>query len=429
MTAEGMTGGDEGEQGTALALRAKRVLDVYAGRWLADTVVVVRGDRIEQVGGPVPEGTEMVDLGERSLLPGLIDTHTHVLLQGNRSTQEYAAQILQEEPAHRVARAVRSMEIALSHGFTCVRDLGTEGAGFADVALRDAAAAGIVRGPRMLVAGPAIGRTYSYPIFGYRSDWQFPVGVAECDGVEGCRREVRRQVARGIDWVKVYATAGRGLQLTEDGYADSPPPWTEGELQAIVDEAHALGIPVAAHATSVTGTEMAVAAGVDSIEHGSAIRPATARAMAARGIPLVPTLLVGPERQQRAFTNCLSAGGTIAFGTDIGAFDWEEVNQASELEIMVGMGQSPAEAIRSATSGAAALLRRKGLLGEITVGAQADLIACPGDPLTRVAALTEVDVVMKAGVIVVQPQENLLRTQPPIESSLFRGDRAVKRQA
>jgi len=316
---EAMIAGVEGKQKPALALRAKRVLDVHAGRWLADTVVVVRGDRIEQVGGPVPEGAEVVDLGERSLLPGLIDTHTHVLLQGNRSSQDYAAQILQEEPAHRVARAVRSMEIALSHGFTTVRDLGTEGTGFADVALRDAAAEGIIRGPQMLVAGPAIARTYSYPILGYRSDWHFPVGVAECDGVEGCRREVRRQVARGIDWVKVYATAGRGMQLTDDGYADSPPPWTESELQAIVDEAHALGIPVAAHATSVTGTEMAVAAGVDSIEHGSAIRPATARAMAELGIPLVPTLLVGPERQQRAFTNCLSAGVTIVFGTDVGA--------------------------------------------------------------------------------------------------------------
>jgi imidazolonepropionase-like amidohydrolase len=237
--------------------------------------------------------------------------------------------------------------------------------------------------------------------------------VAECDGVEGCRREVRRQVARGIDWVKVYATAGRGAHVTDDGYADSPPPWTESELHVIVDEAHALGIPVAAHATSITGTEMAVAAGVDSIEHGSAIRPATARAMAERGIPLVPTLLVGPERQQRAFSNCLSAGVTIVFGTDVGAFDWEEVNQASELAIMVGMGQSPADAIRSATSGAAALLRRKGLLGEIAVGAQADLIACTGDPLTRIATLTEVDVVIKAGVIVVQPQYNLLRTMPP----------------
>jgi imidazolonepropionase-like amidohydrolase len=396
-----------------LAIRAKRVLDVQGGRWLADTVVVVRGDRIEQVGGPVPEGTPTVDLGDRSLLPGLIDTHTHVLLQGNRSSQAYAAQILQEEPAHRVARAVRSMEIALRHGFTCLRDLGTEGAGFADVALRDASTAGIVRGPRMLVAGPAIGRTYSYPILGYRSDWEFPVGVAECDGVEGCRREVRRQVARGIDWLKVYATAGRGSAITEDGYVESPPPWTESELRAIVDESHTLGIPVAAHAMAVTGTEMAVAAGVDSIEHGSAIRPQTALAMAQRGIPLVPTLLIGPEKQQRGFLNCVAAGVTIVFGTDHGFSEWEEVNQASELEIMVGMGLSPAEVIRSATIAAAEMLGQKGVLGEITAGAQADLIACPGDPLTTIAALTGVDVVMKAGVIAVQPQQNLLQTSHP----------------
>jgi len=399
-----------GGEPARLAIRAKRVLDVQGGRWLADTVVVVRGDRIEQVGGPVPEGTPTVDLGDRSLLPGLIDTHTHVLLQGNRSSQAYAAQILQEEPAHRVARAVRAMEIALHHGFTCVRDLGTEGAGFADVALRDASAAGIVKGPRMFVAGPAIGRTYSYPILGYRSDWEFPVGVAECDGVEGCRREVRRQAARGIDWLKVYATAGKGSSITDDGYVESPPPWTESELQAIVDESHTLGIPVAAHAMSVTGTEMAVAAGVDSIEHGSAIRPQTALAMAQRGIPLVPTLMIGPERQQRAFHNCVAAGVTIVFGTDVGFFEWDELNQASELELMVGMGLSPAEVIRSATIAAAEMLGQKGVLGEITAGAQADLIACPGDPLTTIAALTSVDVVMKAGVITVQPQQNLLQT-------------------
>jgi imidazolonepropionase-like amidohydrolase len=407
--------GGDGDQEPLVALLAKKVLDVHGGRWLTDTVVVIRGDRIEQVGGDVPDRAILLDLGERSLLPGLIDTHTHILLQGNRSPQQYAAQSLQEEPAHRVARAVRSMDIALRRGFTSLRDLGTEGAGFADVALRDAVSEGIVRGPRTLVAGPAIGATYSYPIVGYRSDWHFPVGVAECDGVEGCRREVRRQVARGIDWVKVYATAGRATHLTEDGYVDAPPPWTAAELQAIVEEAHTHGIPVAAHATAVVGTEMAVAAGVDSIEHGSAIRPVTARAMAERGIPLVPTLLASPEKPKRAFANCLAAGVTIVFGTDVGAFDWEDVSQVSELEIMVSMGLTSAEAIRSATSGAAALLRREGVLGEITVGAHADLIACQGDPLAAVTALKDVDVVVKAGVLVVQPQHNLLRrvVRPP----------------
>jgi imidazolonepropionase-like amidohydrolase len=155
---------------------------------------------------------------------------------------------------------------------------------------------------------------------------------------------------------------------------------------------------------------MAVAAGVDSIEHGTAIRPQTALAMAQRGIPLVPTLLIGPEMQQRGFLNCVAAGVTIVFGTDHGFSEWEEVNQASELEIMVGMGLSPAEVIRSATIAAAAMLGQKGVLGEITAGAQADLIACPGDPLTTIAALTGVDVVMKAGVIAVQPQQNLLQT-------------------
>jgi len=412
-----------------LGVRARRVLDIRSGRWLADAVVVVAGDRIEQVGGEPPAGVPVFDLGDRSLLPGLIDTHTHVLLQGNRTQAEYADQILREEPAHRVARAVRAMGIGLEHGFTSMRDLGTEGAGYADVALRDAVAEGVIPGPRMFVAGPAIGATGSYPLLGYRSDWAVPVGVAECDGVEGCRREVRRQIARGVDWIKVYATQGRGVHLTDDGYMEAPPPWTAAELQTIVDEAHAQGVRVAAHASAVTGTEMAVAAGVDSIEHGFAIRPSTAQRMAARGIALVPTLLVTraiqrarvaergslwervPTMHHLSLRTCRNEGVPVVFGTDAGGFDWLEINQADELGILVELGLSPLEAIRSATLGAAALLDRAGRLGEIAVGAAADLVACPGDPLRDIAALTRVDTVVRAGAAVRMPPD-ASRPQP-----------------
>ncbi len=408
-----------------VAFRARRVLDIRSGRAIADGVVVCRGDRIEQVGGPVPADAELVDLGDRTLLPGLIDTHTHFLLQGNRTRAAYAHQILREEPAHRVVRAVRSLGIALGHGFTTLRDLGTEGCGFADVAIRDAVAEGVVPGPRLLVAGPAIGRTGTYPLLGYRSDWRFPVGVAECEGADGCRSEVRREVARGVDWIKVYATQGRGLHLTDDGYLDAPPPWTQAELDALVDEAHRQGLRVAAHASEATGTEMAVAAGADSIEHGYSIRPATARAMAERGTVLVPTLLVArevsgnraaergapwtqvPEIHRRSVENCRQAGVPIVCGTDVGGFEWEDVNQVEELGILVELGWSPLEAIQSATLLAARLLQREGQLGELAVGAAADLAACPGDPLRDIGRLLDIDVVVRAGRVVVAPPDGL----------------------
>ncbi|HVA20679.1 MAG TPA: amidohydrolase family protein [Candidatus Micrarchaeia archaeon] len=413
---------DPGRPGV-LAVRARRLLDVRAGRWVPDPTVVMAAGRIQQVGGTPPAGAAVLDLGDRSLLPGLIDAHTHVLLQGNATRAAYAHQVLEEEPAHRVVRAVRSMRVALEHGFTTLRDLGTEGAGFADVALRDAVAERVVPGPRLFAAGPAIGATGTYPILGYRSDWTFPVGVAECDGVAGCRREVRRQLARGVDWIKVYCSAGRGVHRTDDGYLDSPPTWTAAELRALVDEAHAGGAPVAAHAASVTGTEMAVAAGVDSIEHGYAIRPAAAERMAAAGIALVPTLLVTreildgrlaergsiwaevPAMHRRSFANCRAAGVTLVLGTDVGGFDWLGASQVGELEILVELGLTPLEAIRSATVDAARLLRQEGVLGEVTPGASADLIACPGDPLATVTALRDVDVVVREGDLLVQPAD------------------------
>jgi imidazolonepropionase-like amidohydrolase len=407
--------GSSGEP-TLMAFRCDRVLDVHRAEWRTNALVLVEDEHIAQVGGECPSGVAVIELGDRSLLPGLIDSHTHVLVQGNRGPEEYAAQILQEAPAHRVARAIRAMATTLASGFTTVRDLGTEGAEFADVGLRDAANEGVVVGPRMFVAGPAISSTGSYPILGYRPDWEFPVGVAQCDGIEGCRLEVRRQLARGVDWVKVYVNGNRRVHETDDGYLDSPRIWTFEELQSLVDEVHAQGVRVAAHATSTTGADMAVATGVDSIEHGISIRPATARAMATKGITLVPTLLAiwrnSLERQgnkaaaqavgvqRRSFQNCREAGVAMVFGTDAGAFDWLTVPQAEEFEILVELGLTPGEAIRSATYDAARFLGQGGDLGEITVGARADIIACRGDPLAAVSALLDVDMVVQGGRLI-----------------------------
>ncbi len=403
-----------------VALKAARLLDVRNGRYLDHPVVVVRGDRIESVGSAAPAGVRVVDLGERVLLPGLIDAHTHILLQGDATQAEYDEQILREYPAHRVARAIRALRIALDHGFTTMRDLETEGAGYDDVALRDAVNEGVIPGPRLKVVGPALSTTGTYPILHFRPDWKFPTGVMVCDGADGCRKAVREQLSYGTDWVKVYANTG-GLRLTPDGYIDSPPNWTREEIEAVVSEAHSRGAKVAAHATSDTGVRLAVAAGVDSIEHGDSIRPEVAAEMARKGIFLSPTLTVSfyvadprakegrgiwaemPKILAKSFENCRKAGVKIAFGTDAGGFPWTEINQAAEFGHEVRLGMKPIEAIRTATTGAAELLGLSGQVGSIEPGAYADIVAVSGDPLVDVATLTKVDFVMKGGEIIKNP--------------------------
>ncbi|MEO8189215.1 MAG: amidohydrolase family protein [Acidobacteriota bacterium] len=403
-----------------VAIRAARLLDVRSGRYVDRPVLVVTGDRIESVGTAVPAGIPVLDLGERTLLPGLIDAHTHVLLQGDATAAEYNVQILQEYPAHRVARAVRALKIALEHGFTTIRDLETEGAGYDDVALRDAVNEGVIPGPRMKVVGPALSTTGSYPLTHFRPDWKFPTGVQICDGADGCRKAVREQLSYGTDWVKIYANTG-GLALTPDGWVDSPPNWTKEEIEAVVSEAHAHRVKVAAHARSDTGVRLAVAAGVDSIEHGDSIRPEVAAEMARKGIALSPTLTVAdyvagpraaegcavcaalPKIHRKSVENCRRAGVKIVFGTDAGGFPWTEIPQAREFELEVAIGMTPLEAIRSATTLAADLLGMSGQIGVIEKGAFADLIAVTGDPLKDVSVLSRVEFVMKGGEVARTP--------------------------
>ena len=400
-----------------IAIRAARLLDVRSGHYVEHPVVVVVGDRIDSVGTAVPAGATVVDLGDRVLLPGLADVHTHILLQGDATTAEYDEQILREYPAHRVVRAVRAMQIGLSHGFTTMRDLETEGAGYDDVAIRDAVNEGVVPGPRLKVVGPALSTTGTYPILHFRPDWKFPKGVMTCDGADGCRRAVREQLSYGTDWVKIYANTG-GLRLTNDGYIDSPPNWTKEEIEAVVSEAHARGSKVAAHATSDTGVRIAVAAGVDSIEHGDSIRPEAAAEMARKGIFFCPTLTVSwyvaeprakegrgiwaemPKILSKSFGNARKAGVKIVFGTDAGGFPWTEINQAAEFGHEVRLGMTPIEAIRTATTNAADLLGLAGQIGTVEKGAFADLVAVAGDPLADVGVLSKIDWVMKGGRVV-----------------------------
>lgn len=398
-----------------VGIRARRLLDVRSGRYEENAVIGVRGDRIESVGAPLPSGTRIIDLGDRVLLPGLIDCHTHVFLQGTRGKADFPYQLLQEHRAHRVVRAVRALRIALDHGFTMARDMGTEGAGYDDVGLRDGVAEGVIPGPRLQVAGPAMSSTGTYSISGYRDDWKYPSGVLVADGAEGCRRAVREQMAYGLEWIKVYANGGPGERMTEDGYIESAPNWTAEEFKAIVDEAHARGARVASHATSDTGVRMALDAGVDSIEHGFSVRPEVARRMASQGVYLCPMLLPteyvsevrarertplwahAPAIQARSLRNCFDAGVKVVFGTDAGTAPWTEVNEAEEFAFETRLGMSSIDAIRSATTLAAELLGVAGEAGVLAPGMRADIIAVPGDPLADVAALTAVDFVMKGG--------------------------------
>src|SRR5258708_1713862 len=255
-----------------VAIRAARMLDVRTGHYVDKPVVIVRGDKIDKVGTEVGAERRVIDGGSRSLLPGLMDAQTHILLQGDATEAEYHEQILKEYPSHRVARAVRALSIALEHGFTGLRDLETEGAGYADVGLRDAINEKVIPGPRMQVAGPALSTTGTYRLLHFRPDWVFPVGVQTCDGPDGCRKAVREQLSYGTDWVKIYSNGG-GLHLTPDGYIESPPNWTREEMAAAVSEAHARGHKIAAHATSDTGAKMAVEAGGGAIAEGNLICP------------------------------------------------------------------------------------------------------------------------------------------------------------
>ena len=396
-----------------LAVAGDRVFDARAGAWADGTVVLVEDRVITGIARSAPDGWPVLAVPGTSLLPGLIDAHTHVLLRSSWNELELARQMVEENPGHRAASAVQAMAIALRNGFTTIRDLGTEGAGYFDVGLRDAAREGMVPGPRMLVAGPAIRSLGRYPLPGQQRSMTFPVGIDSCTGAEACRETVRTQIAHGIDCLKIYVSERFDLPFGEQDYLDGPLVWTEAEVRALVDEAHRQCIRVAAHSLTLSGAKMAVAAGVDSIEHGFAISPDLAADMAARGTALVPTLLVTREHaahgshisepvraaHDRSFVNCLDAGVRIVLGTDVGGFEWTRVSQAEEFALMTGLGMSPADALRAGTLWAAELLGLAGTAGVIEPGAPADIVAVTGDPMRDIGCVRQVELVIQGGLV------------------------------
>jgi len=405
------------ETPTVTAIRAGRLLDVAAERVRENVVIVVEGDRIREVGSTVPPGATVIDLSDRTVMPGMIDGHTHVMLQGDATSADYDAQILGESLPYRALRASRAMRISLEHGFTTLRDVGNEGGGFADVDLKRAVESGVIVGPRLFVATKALGPTGAYGLQAGAWEVELPKGVEMCDGPVDCRKAVRDQIAHGADWIKVYVD--RSYYQRPDGQFRSLPNFTVEELTAIVDQAHRTRRMVAAHSITPTGHAIALAAGVDSIEHGDVLDEDTLTAMVERRVYWCPTLTVtdfvaGPRSTANpiwealrnaahdSFRRALTAGVPIVLGTDAGGFPWDEINQAEELRRYVELGMTPWQALRSTTVTAAEMLGKSETLGTITPGALADIIAMPDDPLQDITATERVTFVMKEGIVVKQ---------------------------
>jgi len=396
-------------------IKAGRLVDGRSQQVQTNVGILVDGERIRAVGplaqvqGQAPNA-RVIDLSQMTVLPGLIDTHTHLLLQGDITSQEYEDQLLKQSIPYRAILAARNARLALEHGFTAIRDVETEGAMYADVDVKLAVNRGEVPGPRIFASTRAMAPTGMYPINTQNWEIDLPKGVQYVDGVDNARLAVRQQVQHGADWIKYYSD--RRYYFTPDSVLRSWVNFTDAEAKAIVDETHRLGRMVAAHAIGTDGIAAALRAGANTIEHGHGLTDSLMDVMIRSNVYWVPTVTVGVHvmprggvwpalvaLERRAFGRAVRKGVKIALGTDAGGFPWTEINQAKEFEYYVQYGMTPMQAIQSGTSVAAALLGQERNIGAIAPGLYADIVAVSGDPTRDITELQRVKFVMKGGSV------------------------------